>query len=199
MIPANAFCAALSFVSHAQAVKDVRFYLLGTYLEFTGNDCLHIVATDGHRMAVVELKAPHGFASNKTRFIVPSDAVAKILSLHKKTPGALRFSAGDKGALVVEADSGSASFAVIDGTFPDWRRVLPAGEPTAGPGHWNPAYVADVAKAAAALQKGVAYPGVKVSEFVDPHIGSGKLEVAVVRTVYPEIVSARGWVMGLRP
>jgi len=47
----------------------------------------------------------------------------------------------------------SVIFAPIDGTFPDWRRIIPK-ETDGKPAQFNPAYVGDFAKVTKALGQG---------------------------------------------
>lgn len=198
MLPAKTFCAALQFVRHASAVKDVRYYLKGVFLEFRAPNLLTVVGLDGHRMAVVELQTDeHELDAS---FLVASEDVVKILALYKKSPGTVTFYAAEKGALGVVSGDSLATFPVIDGKFPEWRRVLPAGEPTATPGFWNPDYLADLTMAAASLQKGARpYPGVEVRHYASDGGRAGRLAVRVLRTAHLEIVDASGYVMGINP
>jgi DNA polymerase-3 subunit beta len=86
---------------------------------------LRAVATDGHRLARVELPAPQG-AAGMPGVIVPRKAVAEILKL-----------VDDAGEEVkVELSTAKARFTfgqvvlttkLIDGTFPDYQRVIPTG------------------------------------------------------------------------
>lgn len=193
MLPAKTFCAALQFVRLASAVKDVRYYMKGVFLEFSTPNRLHLVATDGHRMAVVELQTDeHELDAS---FLVASEDVVKMLALYKKSSGTVTFYAAEKGALGVVSGDSLATFPVIDRKFPEWRRVVPAGEIASAPGHWNPNYVADAACAMASLQKGQKFPCVKVSPVAGSH--SPTMRVDTVRTDYPEILAAFYVVSGI--
>lgn len=94
--------------------EETRYYLRGVYLTTSG----HMVTTDGHRMFVARL------AERPTvNVIVPYDAVAAALKL-----------AGAR-CKEIEIDLaanriGQIQFTPVDGTFPDWRRVVPTGEET---------------------------------------------------------------------
>ena len=120
--------------------EESRFYLRGVFLSTTG----HLVTTDGHRMFVARL------AERPTAdVIVPYDAVAAAL----KMAGAR---CKDLEIDLAANRIGQISFQPVDGTFPDWRRVVPTGEETPstkpelndGPEHvhFNHAYVGDFAK-----------------------------------------------------
>lgn len=194
MIPAKTFCAALSFVTPASAIKDVRYYLKGVFFEFKAPNSLHVVATDGHRMHVVELRTDeYDFDAS---FLVASEDVVKILALYKKSPGTVTFYPAEKGALGIVSGDNLATFPVIDGKFPEWRRVVPTGDVADKPGHWHPGYIADVGKAVSGLQKGQKWPCVKLSPIAGSH--SAMMRVDAIRTDYPEIVSAFAIVMGIK-
>lgn len=194
MLPVKTFCAALHFARAASATVDVRYYLIGTLLEFKAPRSLHIVATDGHRMHVVELQTDeHGLDGS---FLIGSGDVEKILALHKKSDGAVEFYPAENGALGVVNGQSLATFPVINRRFPEWRRVVPTGEIAAAPAHFNPAYLEAASKAANALQKRQKFPVVKLSPIAGSH--SAVMRVDVVRTDFPEIVSAFAIVMGMK-
>ncbi|PWB82580.1 MAG: DNA polymerase III subunit beta, partial [Methylocystaceae bacterium] len=107
--------------------EETRYYLNGIFLHSTeveGHLLLRAVATDGHRLARVELPAPAGSAG-MPGVILPRKAVAEIQRLGEDAQGAvaielstnkMRFSFGET-VLTTK---------LIDGTFPDYGRVIPA-------------------------------------------------------------------------
>ena len=110
----------------AISTEETRYYLNGIYLHVVktgGVTMLRAVATDGHRLARVELPAPSG-ADAMPGIILPRKAV---LELHKlidditgdvavsMTPAKIRFA----------FDHVTLSTKLIDGTFPDYTRVIP--------------------------------------------------------------------------
>ncbi len=108
--------------------EETRYYLNGIYihtLEVDGQPMLRAVATDGHRLARLELPAPEG-SSGMPGVILPRKAVAEVQRLIEDAQGdvsielsanKMRFSFGD--ALLTTK--------LIDGTFPDYARVIPTG------------------------------------------------------------------------
>jgi DNA polymerase-3 subunit beta len=108
--------------------EETRYYLNGIYLhavESEGHQVLRAVATDGHRLARVEIAAPPGSAG-MAGVIIPRKAVNEVQKLIEDltqevaieiSPTKARFSFGD----VVLTTK------LIDGTFPDYMRVIPAG------------------------------------------------------------------------
>jgi DNA polymerase III subunit beta len=108
--------------------EETRYYLNGIYLhsvESEGHQMLRAVATDGHRLARVEIAAPPGSAG-MPGVIIPRKAVSEVQKLIEDlgkevtieiSPTKARFSFDD----VVLTTK------LIDGTFPDYVRVIPAG------------------------------------------------------------------------
>lgn len=106
-ITAESLSDAIKTVQHAMAMKDVRPMLNGVHL--TAGHC---VATDGHRMAVVDL------AYTGPDIIIPSDAIRSMLDLD----GVVKVS--DR-QIVIESESSRFTTNLIEAKFPDWRRVVP--------------------------------------------------------------------------
>src|SRR5215207_8821168 len=112
----------------AISTEETRYYLNGIYLHTAGSaksTMLRAVATDGHRLAQVELPLPSG-ASGMPGIIVPRKTVGEVQRLIDDTEaevavelsqGKIRFTIGD----VVLTSK------LIDGTFPDYQRVIPVG------------------------------------------------------------------------
>ncbi len=108
--------------------EETRYYLNGIYihtLDVDGKPMLRAVATDGHRLARLELPAPAG-AVGMPGVILPKKAVSEVLKLIEDaqadiaielSTNKMRFAFGD--ALLTTK--------LIDGTFPDYGRVIPAG------------------------------------------------------------------------
>ena len=112
----------------AISTEETRYYLNGIYLHTAGsgkNSMLRAVATDGHRLAQFELPLPAG-ASGMPGVIVPRKTVGEVQRLIEDSEAEIgvqlsqakiRFNIGD----VVLTSK------LIDGTFPDYARVIPAG------------------------------------------------------------------------
>jgi DNA polymerase-3 subunit beta len=110
----------------AISTEETRYYLNGLYLHTVGegNDIrLRAVATDGHRLALAEMPAPEG-AAGLPGVIVPRKTVqeARRLLDDASEPVALQISPQK-----VRLEFGEATLTskVIDGSFPDYARVIP--------------------------------------------------------------------------
>jgi DNA polymerase-3 subunit beta len=112
----------------AISTEETRYYLNGIYLHTAGTGkaaTLRAVATDGHRLAQYELPLPSG-ASGMPGVIVPRKTVGEVQRLIEDaeaevsielSQGKIRFTLND----VVLTSK------LIDGTFPDYARVIPQG------------------------------------------------------------------------
>ena len=110
----------------AISTEETRYYLNGIYLHVAqenGVDVLRAVATDGHRLARVEMPVPDG-AVGMPGVIIPRKTVAEVRKVIDETSEdvllaisetQIRFSVGP--ALITSK--------LIDGTFPDYERVIP--------------------------------------------------------------------------
>ena len=127
-LPAADLKKLIDKTQFAISTEETRYYLNGIFMhtiEVEGHMMLRAVATDGHRLARVELPAPAG-AAGMPGVIVPRKAVAEVQKLVE-----------DLGAeVVVEMSTTKARFTfgpvvltskLIDGTFPDYTRVIPTG------------------------------------------------------------------------
>ncbi|MBE5145864.1 DNA polymerase III subunit beta [Vibrio parahaemolyticus] len=105
----------------SMANQDVRYYLNGMLFEIDGTT-LRSVATDGHRMAVSQTQLGADFAQKQ--IIVPRKGVQELVKLMDapEQPVVLQI-----GSSNVRAEVNNFIFTskLVDGRFPDYRRVLP--------------------------------------------------------------------------
>ncbi len=108
----------------AMAQQDVRFVLQGLMLEQTG-ETVRGVATDGHRLALCDAPVAEA-GSSSFRIIVPKKAVTEISRFFSENKGALLLEVSD-GYLRVEGDDRQLTTKLIDGTFPEYGKVVSSG------------------------------------------------------------------------
>src|SRR3546814_19088447 len=84
---------------------------------------LRAVATDGHRLARVQMPLPSG-AAGMPAVIVPRKAVQEIRKLIEATDGDVQVSLNEN-KLRVALDGSVLTPHLIDGTFPDYEPVIP--------------------------------------------------------------------------
>jgi DNA polymerase-3 subunit beta len=126
-IQAAAFKRLFDKTHFAISTEETRYYLNGVFLhEMTseGGPVLRAVATDGHRLARIETEAPAG-AAGMPGVIVPRKAVAEIQKLLENQDGDIGV---ELSATKIRVSVGSVVLTskLIDGTFPDYQRVIPA-------------------------------------------------------------------------
>lgn len=150
-----------------QSSEETRYWLNGIHIVAAPQGGVLIVSTDGHRMSIAH--DPDGSiecADRDKGVIVNFDAIAKK---HLKPAYRVEFDNGTAKAIANQSGRGfhadeQVAVAIareIDGTFPDWRRVLPTepiikrddmGQPVPPKteASFNPNYIGDFGKIAKA-------------------------------------------------
>ncbi len=110
----------------AISTEETRYYLNGVYMhvaESEGAKVLRCVATDGHRLARIDAELPAG-AENLPGVIVPRKTVNELMKLVNDDDQDIAVSVSE--TKVRFATPGiTLTSKVIDGTFPDYSRVIP--------------------------------------------------------------------------
>jgi len=108
----------------SMAQQDVRYYLNGILLE-AADKTLRAVATDGHRLALCEVELKKA-CKGEHQVIVPRKGVLELQRLLGEE-GDVSLAIGSNH---IRAQVGSIRFTskLIDGRFPDYRRVIPTAE-----------------------------------------------------------------------
>ena len=123
-LPAATLRQIIDKTRFAISTEETRYYLMGIFL-LVADDQLKAAATDGHRLARVTVAKPDG-ADGMPDVIVPRKCVAELRKLLDELEGTVEVSmSGTK----VRFGLGSAVLTskLIDGTFPDYNRVIPTG------------------------------------------------------------------------
>ena len=116
----------------AISTEETRYYLNGIYLHAVDGETgptLRAVATDGHRLAQAEVEAPDGTAGMPA-VIVPRKTVAEAQKLLDGLENDVSVEVSDaKIRITASTDAGEVVLTskLIDGTFPDYNRVIPTG------------------------------------------------------------------------
>jgi len=125
-LPADGLRTLIDRTRFAISTEETRYYLNGIYLHAAkqdGVDVLRAVATDGHRLARVEMALPEG-AAGMPGVIIPRKAVAELRKLVEETPGPISLSLSEA-KIRFAFDGTILTSKLIDGTFPDYERVIP--------------------------------------------------------------------------
>ena len=125
-INAQHFGALIDKTRFAISKEGTRYYLTGIYLH-TSDQTLTGVATDGHRLAKVALEAPRGVESLEG-IIIPAKTVAEI---RKLAEGEDLIDIGISPTMIqVAAGPVQLISKLIDGTYPDYQKVIPTDNHT---------------------------------------------------------------------
>jgi DNA polymerase-3 subunit beta len=125
-LPALVLRGLIDRTRFAISTEETRYYLNGIYLHATvteGSRMLRAAATDGHRLARVEEPLPEG-AETMPGVIVPRKTVAELRKLLDEESGSIEVGLSDTriqfrvGPIILTSK-------LIDGTFPDYERVIP--------------------------------------------------------------------------
>lgn len=127
-LPAATLAQLIDRTRFAISTEETRYYLNGIFLHVT-DDELKAAATDGHRLARFTIKRPDG-SEGMPDVIVPRKCVAELRKLLEEALDAnvlidlsaskIRFTLGGENGVVLTSK-------LIDGTFPDYSRVIPTG------------------------------------------------------------------------
>ncbi len=130
-LPAATLAQMVDRTRFAISTEETRYYLNGIFLHVSDEDqpTLKAAATDGHRLARFTLARPDG-AEGMPDVIVPRKCVAELRKLLEESldtnvlidlsASKIRFTMGGEHGVVLTSK-------LIDGTFPDYSRVIPTG------------------------------------------------------------------------
>ncbi len=110
----------------AISTEETRYYLNGIYIHITSDNGVTLLrgaATDGHRLARVEIPAPDG-SEGIPGIIIPRKAIGELRKLIDETTDAISISLSTT-KICFSFDDAILTSKLIDGTFPDYERVIP--------------------------------------------------------------------------
>ena len=132
-LDAARLATALDVTAFAMSSEETRYYLNGIHwsaIEVEGVPTLRLVATDGHRLALTDLPLPEG-AAGMPGIIVPRKFIGEMQRLAGealRTDEPLAISLSGTRIRVTVGRTTLVS-KLIDGTFPDYERVIPRANP----------------------------------------------------------------------
>jgi DNA polymerase III subunit beta len=127
-LPAAALKKLIERTQFAISTEETRYYLNGIYLHAVkvgGKSLLRAVATDGHRLAQAQMEVPAG-AEHMTGIIIPRKTVGEIQKLVEEPEANVEIEVSDTKIRITIGPVVLTS-KLIDGTFPDYVRVIPQG------------------------------------------------------------------------
>lgn len=110
----------------AISTEETRYYLNGLYMHTVvenGQPLLRCVATDGHRLALAEMPAPEG-APGAPGVIVPRKTINEARRLLEDAGENIDLQVS-QAKVRFEFNGAALTSKVIDGSFPDYLRVIP--------------------------------------------------------------------------
>jgi DNA polymerase-3 subunit beta len=125
-LPASELRALIDRTRFAISTEETRYYLNGIYLHTTKTDevpVIRAVATDGHRLARVEMVLPEG-AAGMPGVIIPRKTVLELRKLVDESENEVQVALSETKIRFVLGEATLTS-KLIDGTFPDYDRVIP--------------------------------------------------------------------------
>ncbi len=125
---ASIFVQMVSKTLFASSNDETRIYLCGVFFqEFKdseGKDRIRLVATDGHRLSMVERDMEHTLSMFADGIIVPKKGVSELKSLLSDVSEDFEI-ACDEGKIFAKVGETLLSITLIDAAFPNYNQVLP--------------------------------------------------------------------------
>ncbi|KQS03079.1 DNA polymerase III subunit beta [Sphingomonas sp. Leaf357] len=126
-LPAETLKQIIDKTRFAISTEETRYYLNGIFWHVSDDPqpVLKAAATDGHRLARITLPRPDG-AEAMPDVIIPRKCIAELRKLLEEIDGSVGVSLSPT---KIRFDLGQALLTskLIDGTFPDYSRVIPTG------------------------------------------------------------------------
>jgi DNA polymerase-3 subunit beta len=126
-LPAATLKEIIDKTRFAISTEETRYYLNGIFWHVTDDaqPVLKAAATDGHRLARVTVARPDG-AAGMPDIIIPRKCIGELRKLLDEIDGSVEISLS---ASKIRFGLGTAVLTskLIDGTFPDYNRVIPTG------------------------------------------------------------------------
>ncbi len=130
-LPVGTLAAMISRTIFSISAEESRFTLNGALLLLKPG-AVTMVATDGHRLAMVEKQESIPGIESQFRALLPRKAMAEVLKMAStaEPETSLRFS-GDENHLFFQLGDRLLISRKLTGNFPDFERVLPKEQPNA--------------------------------------------------------------------
>lgn len=116
------FLQLIESTHFSMANQDVRYYLNGMSIETEGNE-IRSVATDGHRLAICKITKDN-LNLPARQVIVPRKGILEIIRLLDPVEEEVQIYLGSNHIRIIDRLFSFTS-KLVDGRFPDYRRVLP--------------------------------------------------------------------------
>ena len=128
-VEAKTLYQMLDKTAYAVSLDETRYNINGVYVEAVEaeQDAVRFVATDGHRLAMIE--TPSESLSIDKGVIIPRKGIQELKKVIENNEGVAKVAIHD-GFFTVQCDNTTLGIRLIDGEFPDYKKVLPSEELT---------------------------------------------------------------------
>ncbi|WP_422036571.1 DNA polymerase III subunit beta [Reyranella sp.] len=124
LVAGDALARAIGQVAHAQSDEQTRYYLNGIFIHDRAGK-LGLVATDGHRLGLAIVEPSKPLPENLPGIILPRQSVPELLRIATEAKqDELTLEISETRLQVAHTDV-EFSTRLVDGTFPDYDRVIP--------------------------------------------------------------------------
>jgi hypothetical protein len=145
----------------AVSKDETRYYLKGVFLDARG----FIAATNGHMAFAARCSDAYKLndcipsyttpGHGTPGIIVPDTAITQAIKAAGRSKGlTIEFSRDTLGQWWIVYGNARVNFTPVDGTFPDWQRIIPCAPETLTPAHYSPLYIGKLGDMAKALRDG---------------------------------------------
>ena len=112
----------------AVSSDQTRYALTGILVQILASE-VRMVATDGHRLALVRVPRPAGKGSGTLEALVPKKAMVEAVKITREDGGDVRVWLADS-QLILQQQASTLVARLIDGQFPNYDQVMPAPGPS---------------------------------------------------------------------
>jgi DNA polymerase-3 subunit beta len=123
-IPGTLLLELVKKTSYAISHDETRYILNGVFFEPRAKNLVRMVATDGHRLAMVEREVPGDFKL-KAGVIIPRKGLFELKRLLDEAPEAECQLGFAENSALFKKPGLSMVMRLIDGQFPEYQRVIP--------------------------------------------------------------------------
>lgn len=127
LLDAKLFRDVLRKTLFAVSSDQTRYALTGVLLQAHSN-ALNVVATDGHRLALVRMPRPEKSGTAVIEALIPKKAMVEAVKIARDEVGEIRIRLSDN-QLILQQDTTTLVARLIDGQFPNYDQVVPTFTP----------------------------------------------------------------------
>ena len=127
LIEAKVFRDMLRKTLFAVSSDQTRYALTGVLLQAQPSE-LNMVATDGHRLALIRIPRPATSGSNTLEALIPRKAMVEAVKIARDEVGDIHIRLSEN-QLILQQETTTLVARLIDGQFPNYEQVVPSATP----------------------------------------------------------------------